>query len=224
MHHDLILIFDFDGVIVDSVNVKAKAFAKLYESHGDDVVQKVMDYHSENGGVTRRDKFRYYENFILGKKNVSEQALDSLCDNFSDIVTQAVIASPLIEGAIEFLTKYRADIPMYIASATPESELLYIVEQKGLNHFFAGVYGAPIKKSMLVRNIVARNFSYCNRFLMVGDASVDYDAAKHNGIGFIGISNDASVFPDALIVMNNLTPLSSYIKNVLPNLAEYSID
>ena len=36
------IIFDFDGVLVDSVNIKGLAFAKIYQSYGDDIVKKVV--------------------------------------------------------------------------------------------------------------------------------------------------------------------------------------
>ena len=51
------IIFDFDGVIAESVNVKTEAFASLYEPYGKDVVNKVEQHHLANGGVSRFEKF-----------------------------------------------------------------------------------------------------------------------------------------------------------------------
>src|SRR3989304_1573816 len=58
------IIFDFDGVIVESVDIKTKAFARLFEHEGKVVVEKVVDYHLKNGGVSRFDKFRVYQCFV----------------------------------------------------------------------------------------------------------------------------------------------------------------
>ena len=47
------IIFDFDGVLVESVDVKTRAFASLYEKYGQKVVAQVEDYHLNNGGIAR---------------------------------------------------------------------------------------------------------------------------------------------------------------------------
>ena len=40
------IIFDFDGVLVESVDIKTQAFAGLYQSYGETIVGKVVRYHS----------------------------------------------------------------------------------------------------------------------------------------------------------------------------------
>ena len=44
-----VLIFDFDGVIADSVEVKTEAFASMYEPYGMDVVDKSVKNAINNG-------------------------------------------------------------------------------------------------------------------------------------------------------------------------------
>ncbi len=39
------IAFDFDGVLVESVDVKTRAYAYLFKEYGQDVVSKVVDYH-----------------------------------------------------------------------------------------------------------------------------------------------------------------------------------
>jgi beta-phosphoglucomutase-like phosphatase (HAD superfamily) len=57
--------FDFDGVLADSVEVKTKAFARLFEPFGPEVMARVVDHHRRYSGVTRVDKFRhYYREFL----------------------------------------------------------------------------------------------------------------------------------------------------------------
>ena len=43
------IIFDFDGVILDSVDVKTEAFKQLYTTYGIDVVEKVEEFEREYG-------------------------------------------------------------------------------------------------------------------------------------------------------------------------------
>ena len=41
-------IFDFDGVLVDSVEIKAKAFNELYRPYGSEIAEKIVFHHIQN--------------------------------------------------------------------------------------------------------------------------------------------------------------------------------
>jgi beta-phosphoglucomutase-like phosphatase (HAD superfamily) len=63
------IIFDFDGVIVESVDIKTKAFAKLFESESQDVVEEIVSYHLQHTGVSRFEKFQYIFEQIMTNSN-----------------------------------------------------------------------------------------------------------------------------------------------------------
>ena len=67
------IIFDFDGVISESVNVKTKTFAKLYLKYGKEISEKVVDHHLLNGGISRFVKFQLYHEKFLGIKLNNQQ-------------------------------------------------------------------------------------------------------------------------------------------------------
>ena len=52
-----ILVFDFDGVLADSVDIKADAFAELYSPYGSEIVEQVVAHQLANGGMSRFEKF-----------------------------------------------------------------------------------------------------------------------------------------------------------------------
>ena len=60
--------FDFDGVIVDSVNIKTEAFAEIYKPYGQKIVDRVINHHISNGGMSRFKKFKYNKNYPDGMK------------------------------------------------------------------------------------------------------------------------------------------------------------
>ena len=62
------VVFDFDGVLAESVDVKTRAYALLFQDEGGDVVRQVVDFHLKNGGVSRFEKFRCYYSDILHNK------------------------------------------------------------------------------------------------------------------------------------------------------------
>ena len=97
-------IFDFDGVLVNSVNVKTEAFAEMYRTFGDDVVKKVVDHHLLNGGISRYEKFRYYHSDILGIPS-SNNKIKELSIQFSKLVVRKVIEKVVQGGHKVILRK-----------------------------------------------------------------------------------------------------------------------
>ena len=51
------VVFDCDGIILDSNDVKSKAFAKSLIGSGNQSISEFIDYHKKNGGVSRFVKF-----------------------------------------------------------------------------------------------------------------------------------------------------------------------
>ena len=89
------IIFDFDGVVVESVQVKTEAFAALYDSYGEQLVTKVVQHHLENGGMSRFEKFKIYHELFLNVKLSNSELLD-LSNKFSKLVVQKVIGADYV--------------------------------------------------------------------------------------------------------------------------------
>ena len=49
-------IFDFDGVILDSVELKNQAFKKTVNRYDKKIVKKFMNFHYNNLGLSRFEK------------------------------------------------------------------------------------------------------------------------------------------------------------------------
>lgn len=192
------IFFDFDGVILDSVDVKTKAFAKMFEPYGPEIQEQVVQYHVENGGVSRFEKFRYYYENLL-KRGISEEEIDKLSKEFSHLVVQGVIDSPFIEGAYETLEKLKEhSVLAYVVSGTPHDEINFVVKEKGLSGFFQEIHGSPRKKWEIAAEIVDRKGFIPSKCLFLGDAMSDYEAARKTGMQFLGIvsNNVGSPFPE----------------------------
>ena len=91
------MFFDFDGVILDSVDVKTRAFATMLRPYGPEIERAVVDYHLANGGLSRFKKFEYYYEALL-KKSIGDEELESLGQEFNKLSMQGVLDSPFIDG------------------------------------------------------------------------------------------------------------------------------
>jgi phosphoglycolate phosphatase-like HAD superfamily hydrolase len=185
-----VLIFDFDGVIADSVEVKTKAFAEIYRPYGRDVVAKVMDHHKNNGGMSRFEKFEYYHKVFL-RKNIDKSFVTELSNQFSDLVLEKVIASSEIPYVGDFLKKYcKEGRVCVINSATPQAEIQNIVSARGMDGIFSAVLGSPSSKVENINKILKKyNFSKSD-VIFFGDAKADLMAALDTNINFIGIGGE----------------------------------
>lgn len=201
------IFFDFDGVILDSVDVKTRAFACMFRQYGPEIEKAVVDYHLANGGVSRYEKFKYYYKNLL-QKNIDSEELQSLGEKFSEMVIEKVINSEFIPGALETLQALRKQkTPCFIASGTPDEEIKSIVRHKGLGPYFKEVHGSPQKKEHIIIDISKRHGLKISKCLFVGDAITDYNAAYKCGTNFLGIVKDKfkSPFPENTWITDCMT-------------------
>ena len=98
------IIFDFDGVIAESVQIKNDAFADLYSPFGNEVVKKVLSYEKNNHGISRFKKIKYYHNSILNV-DLSEEKIMELSTRFSELVVDKVIEAPYVPGVLDYILK-----------------------------------------------------------------------------------------------------------------------
>ena len=183
-----VVIFDFDGVILESLDIKKNAFLKIFQDFPEHA-EEIARYHLQNGGVSRYDKFEYIYTNILKipfKKDESKK----LGEIFSNIILDEMQKCPFVIGALEFLEKYSEISKLYIASGSPQNELRFIVEKRGLNKFFKGVYGIPASKTKIIKKILELEKINNKDVLFIGDAMADFEAAESSNIPFIARINN----------------------------------
>lgn len=178
------IVFDFDGVILESMDIKTRAFAKLFADCPEHV-DKIVKLHIEKGGISRFEKFNIiYRDFL--KKQLDEAELARLGQRFSDLVLEEVLHCPFVSGAQEFLEEYSFGYTLFVASGTPETELVDIVKRRGLDQYFRGVYGSPKTKADIIRGIMANNHLQRTEVVFIGDALSDYQASREVSVNFVG--------------------------------------
>jgi len=198
------ILFDFDGVLAESMNVKTDAFAKIFSPFGDDIVAKVVKHHIKNGGISRFKKIKfYYKNYL--NKPLSEKQLEKIAQEFSDIVIQKVIRSEWVAGAKEFLEKYQDKLDLYVISGTPQKEMELIIKKRNMEKYFKGIYGTPDTKPTIAKKLIKEN-KYSNKnVLYIGDCLSDYDDAIKANISFLGRvpKNKNSIFPKNVEIISD---------------------
>ena len=177
------LLFDFDGVILESADIKTEAFRELFRGYPEKI-EAITNYHLFNGGLSRYVKLRYIYNRILGMELSGEKEV-GLARDFSGIVVEKVLAAPFVDGARKFLDEMAGRYRAFIVSGTPTEELDVIIRARGLSGFFEEVHGSPAAKVDLINDILRRHGFGREEAVYVGDAESDRIAAEKTKIAFI---------------------------------------
>lgn len=177
-------IFDFDGVILDSLDCKTEAFYQMYLPYGKRIAEKVKQYHILNGGVSRFEKFKIWHKEYL-TIDLSEKEIQELANRFSELVFEKVISSTPIPGAIEFIKRHSRDFNFFIISGTPDSEIKKICDSIGISSCFKEILGSPKNKKEWCSYLKTKyDDIMSSNTIFVGDALSDYEAAQENGFYF----------------------------------------
>ena len=116
------VFFDFDGVIVESNEVKVEAFRRMYEPYGAGVVEQVVAEHLRHEGVSRVVKLRRFHSEFLGIE-LDDDGLAELAQAYSEMVEDVVVGCDGVPGAVEALEAWAGHCPLYVVSGTPQEEL-----------------------------------------------------------------------------------------------------
>ncbi|MDC9565594.1 MULTISPECIES: HAD family hydrolase [unclassified Pseudoalteromonas] len=180
-----VYIFDCDGVILDSNQLKIDAMHNALSTIISDSskVEKCVDYFRVNFGLSRFHHVdMFIEQFLQLDKNIVEQTKKSILDAYSKHCRDLYLKADLTPDVIDFINELKGT--KFVASGSEQEELRDVFKLRGLDTYFDGIYGSPIKKSDLIANILELVKS--NNAIMFGDAISDFEAAKTNNIDFIG--------------------------------------
>ena len=207
------VIFDVDGVIIESAEIKTKAFAMLFADYPDKLPE-IIAYHQKNAGISRYIKFRYFYEKIL-RQELSAQKESELGERFSQIVMREILNAPFTPGALEFLRRNKDRYYFFIASGTPQEELQNIIAYRQLSFFFREIPGTPKQKDEIIEDILGRYSFQKKEVVFIGDAESDRASAEKAGIFFIArISSGNHQLQVCRWKVNDLTELDTILDNI----------
>ncbi len=216
------IFFDFDGVLVDSTPIKVEAFTRLYsEIAPPDKLEPILAHLDGKEGISRVEKILEVHRDFLGI-DLSEAELGELAGRYSRLVVDAVVACPAVAGASQFLDAHAGRIPLFVVTGTPETEILGIVERRGMGHWFTAVRGSPPRKPPIIRELLAAHGLGAGRCAFIGDAIYDWESARDTELHFVGRVPDGepSPFPPGTVTLPDLTDLSRALDGIMNSAAQ----
>jgi phosphoglycolate phosphatase-like HAD superfamily hydrolase len=178
------LVFDCDGVILDSNPIKTKAFYNTALPYGSDMANALVAHHKQHGGVSRQLKFRTFLRDIV-KQQPSEMALQKLLHRYAAEVRAGLAQCPMAPG----LASWREAMPdshWMVVSGGDQTELREVFAARGIADWFdAGIFGSPDDKDTI---LAREQLELRLPAVFFGDSRYDYEAATRAGLDFVFVS------------------------------------
>lgn len=180
-----VYIFDCDGVILDSNQLKIDAMRSALMSILSDnkKIDICVEYFRNNFGKSRFHHVEFFvNNYLDTVEEMKEHLKKNILDAYSSQCKALYLLAEVTPGFINFIESLQGH--KYVASGSEQNELREVFQERGLDIYFKGIFGSPVRKSQLIAEIIASE--KCGKVVMFGDAISDLEAATENEIDFIG--------------------------------------
>ena len=184
-----LIIWDFDGVILLSNPVREKGFRVIFQSYPEELIEELLNYHRENGGLSRYVKIRYFYEKLL-KQEIGDEQVINLANQFSEVMRKELTNPKLLNPEwLELMDSISNKYEHHIASGSDQNELRFLCKELGVAQHFKSINGSPTSKKELVKNIKLQSSLKPEEIILVGDAINDYEAAFESQISFFAYNN-----------------------------------
>lgn len=214
------VVFDFDGVLVDSNAVKRRAYRDIFADapESEAVVEAVLQSDTED------DRLEVIRAILRGLNReghaTAEQDLlvAEYGERYNTICEEHAATCSEVRGASSALARLAKTHSLYIISATPEVPLRRIVKRRAWSRYFREVLGRPRTKSENLARVIRSEGIKGQQIVFVGDGRRDLVAARETGCRFVGVRNEFNDFdPAGLLMVDDLTGLVELIEAGVEN-------
>ena len=188
------IVFDCDGVVLNSNKVKVDAYFEVAKQNGgtDAQAQAFVDHHVNRGSFPRNGKIEYYLKNIL-QEEVTPEKIVRYIQSFESILDITLMECEIASGLLALKTA-TANTRWMLLSGGDQAELRRIFPRREIqNHtladlFEAGIFGGPdLKEDVLKREMHNKNIML--PALFIGDSKYDHQASTAAGLDFIFVSD-----------------------------------
>lgn len=177
------VLFDMDGVIVDTEPLHRKAYYKMFDDFGIDVSEEL--YTSFTGASTKKVCTTLVEKFNLEE---SHEDLAAIKRNYFKYYFDTDPDFDLIPGVKDLIVHYYENgIKLVLASSAHMNTINWVFEKFDLEQYFVGkISGADLQESkphpeifLLASELAAEPKEYC---MVIEDSTNGIEAASAAGI------------------------------------------
>ena len=208
--------FDFDGVIVDSNQLKYDAFFQIFDTSEkiEKIIRDVLSKYRESSryDIIRLILIKYQQKGYLDIEDI-EKNISLYAEKYNSLVEEGIVKCKEIEGVKESIKELSKSYSLYINSTTPLEPLKRIIKYKGLLHYFKDIYGGPNTKIENLKEILSKERILGKEALVIGDGISDLESARRFNCLFIGVRNKFNTLNNCGVkILDNLEDLKDLIE------------
>ena len=190
-----VIVFDFDGTLIDSNQLKYDAYYKLFpldDFHKRIITEVLSVIFEKSRYVILKEIVRRVNSLIVNEYELDNR-VQVLATEYNDLVVDGAKHCKEKPGAEEALESLSKRYKLYLNSTTPEASLKDIVTYRKWEDYFCDIFGYPNDKASVLFDIIERESINPDELLVVGDGKSDKDSANSVKCDFFRISNDSSL-------------------------------
>lgn len=207
-----VVVFDFDGTLVDSNSIKDDC---LYKTVGglrgaEAVIADVL----KRGG-DRHKIFSEFAHRYFGESDPDTTAakVRALVRQYGEYCYRGITAASERRGASQTLALlHRRGLRLWVLSATPVKSLRPLLRRRGFDRWLHGALGSPLTKVEGLRLIMRLERAQRRELLMVGDGFDDEAAARIVKVRFAGITLERQLPVRGRLALRDLHSLPALIE------------
>ena len=212
-----IIIFDSDGVILNSNKLKEDAFIQLAEQYSMRLSKsEIINLVRENKGKSRYEIVKELLEKTSNKEFFNEKVYSKFLMKYSEIVKEK-LKSCECSKKLNFL-RINNNASWLVLTAGDQRETIDIYKEKSIYHLFdLGIYGAPNlkKKNLIDINKTHKDFLK-KKILYIGDSIKDLELAREYNFDFVLIKDWSTCkkIKSIIGIVENYSSLDEFISYI----------
>lgn len=203
------IIFDFDGVIMDSNHIKKEIFKEVFQQYSNISEEKQMKLLSPG-----RTRFEIFEEFIKCY-STKELSIQNILKEYSDLSFKRLQVAKTTN--FFFNNKSFENLNYFIVSAAYQKDLIEIIKNSTLHRFLNTnkILGSPKTKYENIESLYQNQILKSRNILLIGDSESDWTVSRYFGYDFIFVSDWSSEKDMVLERMKFKVPTIDKLDNLI---------
>lgn len=188
-----VIVFDFDGVIVPSEEIKVQGYSLIFSEFGEYVPIEAIEEARKEFAEGKGNRFDIIRSIFqrIGSKDVDAHTEEYVM-RYGKIVKERIGALEVNPDIRKILGQLHSHYPLYINSNNPDQSLKDTLRSLNIESYFKGVFGSLKKKVQNLQGIARLENARPEDILFIGDGDGDFSATEEFGCEFIGIANEVN--------------------------------
>lgn len=190
-----VIVFDCDGVLLDSNELKTECFALALREAGckETDIARFREFQRANFGTSRHRLFEAFLTWELEHRPPFDR--DGLVALYAAQLRGRYVATPATPAMREVVAELGKRRRPHIVSGSEQTELREVLAERGDAPLFGRILGSPTSKPEHLASLLAEEGVVPSAMLFVGDAEADFRAASATGCNFIYMDHFSTAQP-----------------------------